>query len=97
MSDMVEKNIEELDRRAAQNSLDGLEADIWAGVAERGRETKISRALLTLQGAMLVFALISSVAVGHLAGASRRATSELAVFSGRLDVAPSTLLDGSKI
>jgi hypothetical protein len=94
MTDPIEQSIQELNRREPRRSLEGLEADIWAGVAASARETSLSKAALGVQAVILLAAMVGSLAIGNWAATSGRTKSELTVFSESLELAPSTLLMG---
>lgn len=93
---MIETDIRKLVERDRCSSLDRLERDIWAGVADRAREDRISAVVLACQAAVIVLALIGGVTIGNYSGTADSQTPELGVFSARAALAPSTLLLGRK-
>ena len=93
---MIEADIRKLVERDRNSTLDRLERDIWAGVADRARDDRISAVVLTCQAAVIVLALIGGVTIGNYSATTDSQTPELGVFSARTALAPSTLLLGSK-
>jgi hypothetical protein len=61
---MFEHDFEELDTQAPDHALDGLETDIWKGIASRKRERAAARKLVSLQAIVILLASIGSAAVG---------------------------------
>ena len=93
---MIETDIRKLVERDRCSSLDRLERDIWAGVADRAREDRISALVLGCQAAVIVVALIGGVTIGSYSASADSRAPELGVFSASTALAPSTLLLGSK-
>ena len=91
---MIENDIRKLVNRDSA-TLEGLERDIWDGVAVRARTDRFSAIVLAGQAAVMIVALIGGLAVGNYTAATISA-SELGVFSTRAVLAPSTLLLGGK-
>ena len=61
---MIDEHIESLIDRDVGRSLDRLESDIWTGALSRCNERRKATLLALLQGGVLVFALVASVATG---------------------------------
>ncbi len=61
---MIDQDFKELDTQAPDHGLDGLEADVWKGIASRNRERATARRLVSLQALLVLFVLIGSAAVG---------------------------------
>lgn len=81
-------------REIPDRSLDGLEADIWAGVAARAEARRTRTFLAGGQLAMMALALAGSLSLGNAAVAAKeRQHSTIALLSSA-DLAPSTLLIG---
>lgn len=93
---MIEEDIRELDRRAVDRSLQGLEAEIWARVAAREVAKRRSSRLLLLQAVLIGAAFGLSAIAGHLYGALSSRPGELSVFSTHMPLSASTLLDGAR-
>lgn len=90
---MIDREIQSLAEQAPDRALGTLEADIWAGVAERQRYERSAKRLLAVQVAVLAGVLIGSLAAGQYLGSSR-ATTILNVFSPHMALTASTLLVG---
>ena len=94
--DTIESGIHRLDKRVSARSLEGLETRIWAGAAARKKANEVSRLVVSCQIVLMIVAMIGSITAGAVTGASEaNPHQELAGFSGRTDLAPSTLLLGS--
>lgn len=94
--DGIDSDIVRLDGLSRAQSLDRLEADIWAGVAARVQARQASRLILSSQAAVMAVALFGGIAAGAFAAASAtNVPQELSSFSTRMAFAPSTLLLGS--
>ena len=91
---MIEADIHRLNDQEPQKPLDGMEADIWAGVEARIEAKKTSRVVLSCQAAVLAIALVGSVVIGDRAGVADTGGAGLDVFAIRGDLAPSTRLLG---
>jgi len=88
---MIETEIQSLAEQMPDHALGTLEADIWAGVAERERSMRTAKKLLAVQAAVLTAVLIGSLATGQYVGSSRH-TSNLDVFSPHMALSAATLL-----
>src|ERR1019366_10321668 len=90
---MIEREIQSLAERAPDHALSTLEADIWAGVAERERSMRTAKRLLAVQAAVLAGVLIGSLAAGQYWG-SWHAPTSLDVFYPHVALRRSALLVG---
>ncbi len=92
---MIDDDLQQLNNRAADHSLDALESDIWTGLALRVRHRAVARRRVSFQGAVMALSIIVSIAIGihatRAAGASRAHT----LFASGLEFAPSSLLLGN--
>ena len=92
---MLDDDLQQLNDRAADHSLEALESDMWAGLALRVRHRAVARRRVSCQGAVMALSLIVSIAIGihatRAAGASRGHT----LFTPGLELAPSSLLLGN--
>ena len=94
--DTIESAIHRLDERVSTRSLEGLEGRIWAGVAARTKANEVSRLVVSCQVGLMIVAIIGSTAAGAVTGTSAaNPPPEVAIFSDRTDLTPSTLLLGS--
>ena len=92
---MIEAEIRKLDERVSADTLSGLEADIWAGVAARTGARKAGRLIASYQAAFMATAVAGSVIVGAMTAASAANTPRDALaFANRTDLTPSTRLLG---
>lgn len=91
---MIDADIEKLLHRPSDRRLDTLEADIWAGVAERERSVRISRGLFAMQAVVLALTLLGALVAGKYTASA--AGPAVDVFSPRMALSASTLLDGSE-
>ena len=80
---MIDQELQELAHQGPDRSLERLEADIWATLAERERALRRSRGLLVLQAAVLLFALAGSTLAGREL-ARRQSSDALAVLRPHL-------------
>ncbi|MGH8143100.1 MAG: hypothetical protein ACREU2_11365 [Steroidobacteraceae bacterium] len=67
---MIDPLLEQLAEAAPDHALDGLEVDIWAGVAARERARGITRIVVALQALVLVLGLLGSLIAGQRWGAA---------------------------
>ena len=88
---MIDSDLRRLLAQPPDRSLDALSSDIWAGLAERERQSRLVRRLLWLQSAALVVALVGSLLAG--AHSSRTARpGPLDAFSPQMTLSISTRL-----
>jgi hypothetical protein len=92
---MIDDDIHRLDERALDHSLSRLEADIWKGVAARAGQREAARRMTTLQGAIMVVALLGSAAAGFNVGRPAGASTSALLASG-VELMPSSLLLGER-
>jgi hypothetical protein len=88
---MIESELQRMLAQPPDHPLDGLQADIWAGVAEQERRARLSRRLLALQSAVLIAVVTGSL----VAGAHFRQTATrdpLDIFSPHMALSVSTRL-----
>jgi hypothetical protein len=92
---VIEDDIRKLDGLRPNGRLDGLEADIWAGVATRIEAQRASRLVLTCQMLTIALALAISIVTvngrGHFAAQNSETQAH---FTNGMSLAPSTLLLG---
>ena len=93
---MLEADITKLNQQTPRRSLDGLEADVWEGVAAQESTKRATRVVMACQAVVIAVAVTGSIAAGSRAGGAAHQSAELGVFSLRADLAPSTLLAGDK-
>lgn len=92
---MNEDDIRSLTEQKPDQSLDTLEADVWAGVTARQEADRISRLVLSCQALVIAAALVSSVVVGNQIGhALAKEAGQKNSFANGMELAPSTLLLG---
>jgi hypothetical protein len=91
---MTDVELRKLADEPPDHTLEGLEAQIWAGVARHQEVRRIERRLLAVQCLVLVAALIGSLVAGHHWRAVEHGGS-LDVFSPRMPLTASTLLVGN--
>ena len=89
---MIEDDIRQLDAEARERVLDGLEAAVWARLAEREEDRARSVRLLTLQAVVLGFVFGASAFAGHYYAARSERTTELTLLSASAPLTASTLL-----
>lgn len=93
---MIDADIHRLTTQEFMPALDQLETDIWAGVAHRAAGRQQLRRVVGRQAAVMVAAVIASVATGFLwATSSELAYSGAHVVAGA-ELAPSHLLFGAR-
>ena len=90
---MLDDGIKRLDQQAQSRSLDGLEADVWAGVDALAVQSRTSKMVTAWQSGVLALALVSSIGVGAHAAATLP-DGTLGVFSPHGSLSPATLLGG---
>lgn len=94
---MIDDDLHRLDAREPDHSLDQLEFDVWDGLARRARERASARRTVSLQGAIMMLALVVSAAMGI--GAVRPATVTAGangLLNEGIELMPSTLLLGDR-
>lgn len=91
---MIDTELQEVARQSLDRPLEGLEADIWMSLERRERATYISRRLLWVQTAVLLFALAGSLLIGREL-VRRQAPDSLAVFYDPLPLSPLGVLGSS--
>ncbi len=91
---MIDNDIRRLDERELDRSLDQLEADIWRGVAARGRERAVARRVTVLQGVVMGVALVCSIGVGIGIARPSGGSVSFASLTAGSELMPSTLLLG---
>jgi hypothetical protein len=95
-NNVIENDIQKLDELRPDGRLDGLEADIWGGVAARMEAQRVSRLVLTCQMLTIALALAISIVTVNSHGQSAAQNFEAkADFTNGMNLAPSTLLLGS--
>ncbi|WP_369059793.1 hypothetical protein ABOZ73_00305 [Caulobacter sp. 73W] len=94
----MKPNLDQLLAQANQQplpKLEGLEDRVWAQIA-RHSPVNVETATWRLKAAMISGALALGLAVGGAtaAAAAGQASKEISAFGARIDLAPSTLLEG---
>jgi hypothetical protein len=92
---MIDDDLRQLNEGALDHSLNGLESDVWAGLAVRSRNRAAVRRRVSFQGVVMVLALVGSVAVGINATRSAGSARGRAVLALGLELTPSSLLLGN--
>jgi hypothetical protein len=92
---MIDTDLKELSGAPPDRPLEGLEAQIWAGVAAREEAMRIRRRLVALQCGLVVAALVGSLIAGQYWHRAQHGGS-LDVFSPRMPLSASTLLVGNR-
>jgi hypothetical protein len=92
---MIDDDLRQLNEGALDHSLDGLESDIWAGLAARGRNRAAARKRVSFQSVVMVLALIGSVAVGINATRPAGPAHGRVVLTLGMELTPSSLLLGN--
>lgn len=92
---MIDDDLRQLNEGALDHSLDGLESDIWAGLAVRSRNRAAVRKRVSFQSVVMVLALVGSIAVGINATRSTGPAHSRAVLALGLELTPSSLLLGN--
>ena len=78
-------------------SLDGLEREIWRGVAVRDQERRMGKLIMACQGGILAIAVfVSSTAGAAIAGNVINIRSDRVMLVPGVQHAPSTLLFGQR-
>jgi hypothetical protein len=85
---MIDDELRQLNEGALDHSLDGLESDIWAGLAAAQRR-------VSFQSVVMVLALVGSVAVGINATRPAGPARSRVVLALGLELTPSSLLLGN--
>ena len=91
---MIDDDLRQLNAQPADRDLGRLEADIWAGLAQRSRHRAVTRGRVLLQSAVMALSLFVSIAIGVHATREEGASHVVAVVASGLDLAPSSLLLG---
>jgi len=86
--------LQALIRRGPDRSLDGLEADIWAGVEARVRDRRRGAVLVGGQLALMAVAVAGSLNVGSATVVAQERRRNSSALLASVDLAPSTLLSG---
>jgi hypothetical protein len=94
---MIEDDLRQLNERAADHSLDRLEADIWQGVTVRAQRRQATRKMASLQGVVMVAALLSSIAVGIILARPATPPGGGALLTSGIELTPSALLLGEHL
>jgi hypothetical protein len=92
---MIDDDLRQLNEGALDHSLDGLEADIWAALAVRGRNRAAVRKRVSFQSVIMVLALVGSVAVGINATRPAGPARGRVVLALGMELTPSSLLLGN--
>ncbi len=92
---MIENDLQKLGEQGSDHRLDGLEADIWAGVAARLEVQKVSRLVLSCQVLTIAFTLAFGIATGNHIDQLEAGEAQTDLTGG-MRLAPSTLLLGSQ-
>lgn len=91
---MNDDGLQALVRRGPDPSLDGLEADVWAGVEARARERRRSAVLAGGQLALMAVAVAGGLSIGSATVVAQERLQNGSALLGSVDLAPSTLLSG---
>lgn len=91
---MLDDDIRKLAERSPRRSMDGLEANIWAGVEAREQVNRASRIVYSYQAGVLAIGLLTSIAVGAYMAPAAGSPNGPDVLSMRTDLAPSARLIG---
>lgn len=92
---MIDDDLRQLNESALDHSLDGLESDIWTGLALRSQNRAAARTRVSFQSVVMVLALVGSVAVGiNATGPAGPARGHVVLALG-LELTPSSLLLGN--
>ena len=89
---MIDDDIHRLDQRALDRSLSGLEADIWTGVAMREQRRRAVRRTASLQGVIMVCAVLASIAAGVDIARPATAAAGASPLAPGMELMPSNLL-----
>lgn len=92
---MLEEQLKRLGESAPDRSLETLEADVWRGVALRRHETALARRVISLQGGLLLLAIVGSAAAGIKSVESARAPASALMPGASLTPAYLLLRDHS--
>jgi hypothetical protein len=92
---MIDDDLRQLNEGALDHSLDGLESDIWAGLAARSGNRAAARQRASFQSVVMVLALIGSIAVGINATRPAGPARDRVVLALGMELTPSSLLLGS--
>ena len=91
---MLDTDIRALDAQAARQSLEGLEARIWAQVEARQRSRRHLAIVVSCQAAVLATGVLGSVAAGQHIAVSSATTDPLGALRTQTALAPSQRLIG---
>ncbi len=92
---MIDDDLRRLGELKLDRSLERLEADIWRRLAVRSQNRAAVRRRASLQGVVMVFALVGSVVIGITATRTHAPTRYEAMLAMGSELTPSTLLLGS--
>jgi hypothetical protein len=92
---MIDDDLRQLNEGALDHSLNGLESDVWAGLAVRSRNRAAVRRRVSFQGVVMVLALVGSVAVGINATRPSGPARGRVVLALGMELTPSSLLLGN--
>lgn len=93
---MIDADIRKLSECEPDRPLDGLEADIWAGIAARAAARKGVRIVALCQTAVMAFAMVVSIAAGLVLATSSEPASASILRPPGMELAPSHLLFGTR-
>lgn len=91
---MIDADIVKLSERDPGAKLEGLEAQIWARVAERATARKSIRTVAVYQMAVMAFAMIGSISVGLVLASGAFSPQVANLTLPGIELAPSQLLFG---
>ena len=91
---MIDHDLRQLNAQPADHDLGQLEADIWAGFAQRSRHRAVTRLRVSLQSAVMALSLFASIAIGIHATREAGASHVHTIVPSGLELAPSNLLLG---
>jgi hypothetical protein len=92
---MIDDDLRQLNESALDHSLDGLESDVWAGLAVRSQNRATARRRVSFQSVVMVLAIVGSVAVGISVTRPAGPPRGRVVLALGLELTPSSLLLGN--
>lgn len=93
---MIDADIRRLCEQEPEPALDGLEADIWAGIAAHAATRKRIRRVALCQTAVMTLAMVVSVAAGLVLATTSEPAHAGGLTLPGIDLAPSHLLFGAR-
>jgi hypothetical protein len=94
---MIDDDMRRLDERARDHSLSRLESDIWTGVDARARQRAAARRVTSLQGVIMVVALLGSAAAGLNMVRPGEVAAGAGLLASGVELMPSSLLLGEHL